>query len=161
MKEKAAPLWPKIAAVVCSVALAGGYVGWRKHQADKTAERASKAQQEETDETPTLMVGSKNPGRDLIIDFENLSDNEKAEFDRVLMSSSKTMVMSEFIELDEVDLNDFGLPIDSTSEAETPDAEAENSPRTLIPSSKRIDAVFRTLPESEREPEDSADTQEP
>lgn len=164
MNGKTAPLWPKILAVVCSIALAAGYVGWRKHQADKAAEQAAK--QAEAVKELHLMVGSKSPGRDVITSLESLgedviiiddpSDLEELGMDRTLMSSSKS---GPAITLDDDQIQELLRQAQEAGNLEG-SPEVGETPRTLMPSSKVISGLFKPEAEPETEPEEE-DKEEP
>ena len=163
MKGKAALLWPKILAVVCSIALGAGYVGWRKHQADKAAEQAAK--QAEAIKELHLMVGSKSPGGDLIpslkdlnldLDFADPPEEDPASVERALMSSSKS---GPAITLDDDQIQELLRQAQEAGNLEG-SPEVGETPRTLMPSSKVISGLFKPEAEPETEPEEE-DKEEP
>ena len=67
------------------------------------------------------------------------------------------MVMPELIELEDVKLGDFGVPIEP--DVDSPEGEPSDSPRTLMPSSKSISGIFTTQPKPDEEAE-PAETEE-
>lgn len=146
--KAAAPLWPKIVAVIFSIALAAGYVGWRKHQADKAAALAAENAQQDSQEAVkdmTLMLSSKSAGPD--IQFIDLEDGEDpSEIGKILMSSSKS---DRAISLNEEEIQKLlqqAAEVNESGDWGDPPS-SEEPQRTLMPGSKTIGGHLRLLPE--------------
>ena len=96
MSEKGTPVSLKSLAVISAVALGGSYVGWKQHvakqeQAKKEAAEAMKqSARDDLNEDLKLMVGSKNPGRDVVILPDSLFENYGEPIDQSLLPSSKS-----------------------------------------------------------------------
>ncbi|BCX48209.1 hypothetical protein HAHE_21170 [Haloferula helveola] len=138
----------KLIPLIFSIGLASGYIGWRNHEANKAAKNAAEAAEETA--PVTLMVGSKSPGRDVIdLQFEDPPDGENDPGKRAVMSSSKSMIATEFLEVDPSNADDFVLP---PIEEPEPQPDPEPAPRTVLPGSKSISGIL--FPPTEKEPDE-------
>ena len=96
MSEKRWSWLLKFLAVVSAVALGAGYVGWKSARAKyEKSEKVEAAVVEDTEEL-TLIIGSKSPGREMIIIPEDIFYSETAEEKPILLPSSKVGLLPDF-----------------------------------------------------------------
>ena len=156
MSEKGTPVSLKSLAVISAVALGGSYVGWKQHvakqeQAKKEAAEAMKqSARDDLNEDLKLMVGSKNPGRDVVILPDHLFEEGGEQAASTMLPSSKSFqivlpgVTDERTHADQIQLmpgsKSIGAPVFSTKDMEgalwQEDLIEEDEPIQMLPGSK-------------------------
>jgi hypothetical protein len=141
MSENSAPLWLKVMAVVSAIALAAGYVVFRKDNADQARRNYEQNAKTDTADSP---------------DPEDTPETIGFEEDRPIMSGSKSSILvpqkkptEEQVRRAVMSSSKSGLiiPLEDVSEKE--DEAEEAPPRVLLPSSKSIDRILRVPPATE------------
>lgn len=142
MSEGGSRGWLKLLALLSAVALGGGYVGWKQGVAKSERSKKMEMSVEEVAEMPeeelTLIIGSKSPGREVIVLPDDLFEGS-AETLPPLMPGSKSI----------------GSPVFSQRDLEgvLGGAEEKEEPLRLLPGSKSINFILDNPARKEEEKE--------
>ena len=153
----------KIAAVISALAIGGGYVAWKGVEAGKAKEAKTTKAFEDLDKDVPLIVGSKSPGREVIVLPEDLFVKDDDPLPPML-PSSKVGVFRLGKEITQEEAlpvlpgsKSIGSPVftpknlkDALGETE----EKKDEPLKLLPGSKSINIILDNpaLREDEKEP---------